>query len=153
MTTIVDIVEAVMAALAVNHGTYDLSGVDQVKEGTYDRPPGSRAFACVLPPDQTAGEAVARGEFYREQHSIVVRAWAPITNTSTTAQAQAARALAAELKVALDAARHDAGTALGECLDFATRAVTYQPADAGAPADWAYASLTLQTVHLRARGT
>ncbi len=153
MTTISDIIEAILAALAVNHGTYDLSGADQVKEGTYDRPPGSRAFACVLPPEQTAGEELSRGEFYRETHSIVVRVWAPVAATTTPGQAQATRALVTEVKVALDAARNDDATALGECTDFAVRGVTHQPAAADTPADWAYAALTLNTVHLRARGT
>ncbi len=154
MTTIAAIVSAIKTALNADLGTYDLSGVDQVKEGTYVGPPGSQAFIALLPAEQTGSEPLARDGFYRESYELQIRVWAPFTDEDPEARAIATRALVAEVKVALDTARHSATTnAIGRCVSFFCRAVEPDPSGGAAAPSWLYAAITYELSHNRLQGT
>ncbi len=155
MTTIAAIVAAIVAALKADHGGgYNLAGTDAVKEGTWSGPPGSTAFAAVVPPEQTGGEEQARGQIVLETHETEIRAWAPYTAEDTSLRAIAARTLADLLKGALDDARLDQGagaTALGRCTSCLVTRVVADPAGGSAGPSWVHVRLTLTTTHRRAR--
>lgn len=154
MTTISAVVAAIVTALSANLGTYNLSGSDQVKEGTYDKPPGSVAFAAVLPAEMTGAVGQMRNTAYLEDWTIKIRLWAPYTADTTGNRVQAARTLASEAKKALDAARDSStGTALTRCVRFATTGESPAPVNASAPSTWAHVELTLTLTLRRATQT
>lgn len=154
MTTISDIVAALFTALHADLGTYDLSGADAVKKGTYSRPPGEAGapFACILPPRQTTSEPRARDTHYLETYEVEIRVWAPYTATGTDNRTDASLAVAAEVKKALDAARHG-NTAITKCVSFFCRQADPHPSAALAPEGWALVALTYELSHNRRQGT
>lgn len=151
MTTLAAVTAAIVAALAANLGTFDLSATDQVKVGTYTSPPGSVAFAAIVPPRQTSSVGQMRNTAYLETYEIEVRLWAPVTASTTGDQASRAALIAAEAKKALDLARDTGGNALWKCVRFASTNGGPGPAAATAQPTWAYATVQL-TLTLR-RGT
>jgi hypothetical protein len=154
MTTIAAIISAIKAALNADLGTYDFAGAAQVKEGTYLGPPGSQAFIALLPAEQTGAEPLARDGWYREAYELELRVWAPYASEDPEARAIATRAMVAEVKVALDTARHSATTnALGRCTTFFCREVQPDPSGGTASPSWLYATLRYEFTHNRLRGT
>lgn len=150
MTTIADIVAAIVSALSADLGTYDLSATGAVREGTYSSPPSVGAFACVCPPRQRGSEW-ACAEFERETYAIEIRLWAPYTDETPEAHAAAERAIVAEAKAALMAARYS-NTALFRCLSFQATEGDPDPVVVDASPGWASHRLTIETVHNRATG-
>lgn len=154
MTTITAVVAAIVTALSANLGTYNLSGSDQVKEGTYEKPPGSVAFAAVLPAEMTGSVGQMRNTAYLEDWQIRVRLWAPYTADTSGNRVQAARTLASEAKKALDGARDSlSGNALWKCVRFAVTDENPAPVNASAPSTWAHAEITLTLTLRRATQT
>lgn len=152
MTTLSAITAALVTALAVDLGTFDLSGTDSVKRGTFSAPPISGPFAAIRPAEQLASEQQACGAWYLEELEILVDLWAPQTGDTTTDAAARAEALQAEAKAAIDAARF-AATALGRCVRFACAGVTLDPAAADAPMTWARSQLRIELTYRRTPGT
>jgi len=150
MTTIDAIVAAIVTALSADLGTYDLSATGSVREGTYTSPPGPGPFACVCPPRQRGSE-YACAEFERETHQIEVRLWAPYASETAEGHTAAERAIVAEAKAALMAARYGA-TALFRCLSFQVAEGDPDPVVVDASPGCASHRLTIETVHNRATG-
>lgn len=154
LNTLPAVVSHILSTLAVDLGTMDLSATDQVKEGTYLLPPGSTAFACLTPPAQTASEPWGRGpDWYVESFQAEIRAWAPVTDSTTDERAERARLLASEIKTALDNARVVPGPGLWRCVTFRVAAVQPDPAGATSLPTWARAVLTVEFTFRRATGT
>lgn len=152
MTTLDAIVAALLTGLAVDLGTYDLSGTDQVTEGAYLTPPGPVPSACVVPPVMRAAVEQARGAWYLETHTIEIRAWAPITETTPTVRSDEARQLAAELMARLDALRSDLASPLWRCVTWAATSLAHEPS--GDTGVWlARADVTITISYRRASGT
>lgn len=145
---------AIVAALAVDLGTYDLSATDQVQEGTFVQPPGSVAFAAVLPAQQIGAENQARNTLVLDTYLVRVRLWAPVTATTTGDRVSRGRLLAEEARTAIERARDTLGNALWKCVAFAvTDSVPHpSPATAAGPG-WARAELTITLTFRRASGS
>lgn len=152
MITLDAIVSALLAGLAVDLGTYDVSGTDQVVEGSYQTPPGPVPMVCVVPPRMTASVAQARGVWYLETHEIELRGWAPVTVTTTPVRADEARQLAAEIIQRLDQLRDDQSSVLYRCVEWAVTAQLHEPS--GDTGTWlARADVTLTISYRRQSGT
>lgn len=154
MNTLGAIIAAMVTALVADHGTFDLSGPDQVKVGTYDQPPTTaRPFACVVPPAQTASAPYGTGpDFYLETYRAEVRVWAPVTRGSTEDRAERARLVSAEVVQSLDAAR-TGDTAIWRCVYWRVVDSTPDPAAATALPGWARGQITIEFTFRRAVGT
>ena len=152
MTTITAIVTAIVTALTADLGTIDLSTTDQVQEGTFVRPPGSEAFAAVLPPRLLDSQGQARNLCYLETYEVVVRLWAPVPAATHESRVARSRLLQAEAQKALDGARDDTSTAIWRCVRWAVTGGDPHPAPAGA-ADWAHVALTITLTYRRGTGT
>lgn len=148
MTTIADIVAAIVTALSADLGTYDLSATGAVREGTYMSPPGAGAFACVCPPRQRGSEWACT-EFERETHQIEVLLWVPYAAETAEGHTAAERAIVAEAKAALTDARFTGG-ALFRCVSFQVTDGEPDPAAVDAAPGWASSRLLIETVHNRA---
>lgn len=151
MNTLSAVVTAVLAALAADLGTFDLSATDQVKEGTYVGPPGSVAFACLTPPALTDSEPQAIGAWYLETYTSEIRLWVPYTADTTDNRAQRGRLVADEAKAALEVVRA-AGGALFKCVAFRCESTNPEPG-ASLSASWVHAVLTLEFSFRRQSGT
>lgn len=157
MNTLSAVVSALVAALAADHGTFDLSGSDQVKEGTFDKPPVSaRPFACVVPPGRSA-PAVPQGVgplWYVESYRAEIRLWAPVTRSDTEDRAERWRLLAAEVVQTLDTLHATKnGNALARCRSFKVSAEDAETAGANVVPGWARGTLTVEFTFLRQSGT
>lgn len=152
MNTIAAITAALVTALAADLGTFDLSGADAVKRGTFSGPPISGPFVAIRPAEQLAGRQEACGAWYLEEVEILIDLWAPQTGDTTDDAAARAEVLQGEAKAAIDAARFDA-TALGRCVRFACTGVTLDPAAADAPMTWARSQLRIELTYRRTPGT
>lgn len=152
MNTLSAIQTAILAALAADLGTFDLSAADQVKEGTYAQPPGSVAFAGVTPPTLTGSEPQALDTWYLETHTCEVRLWVPFTADTTGNRASRGRLAADEAKAALDTARATLGNALWKCVTYRCESSAPEPAAATLPSTWSHAVLTLEFSFRRQSG-
>lgn len=156
MNTLPAVVSHILAVLAADVGTFDFSAQDAVKEGTYLQPPTSApsGFACLTPPAQTGSEPWGRGpDWYVETYAAEIRAWAPVTDSTTDERAERARLLASEIKVALDNARVVPGPGLWRCVTFRVASVVPDPAGATSLPGWARAVLTVEFTFRRSTGT
>lgn len=151
MNTLSAIVTAALAALAADLGTFDLSATDQVKEGAYDRPPGSVAFACITPPELSSSEPQAQDAWYLETYTCEVRLWVPFTADTTGNRSARGRLVADEAKAALDLARA-AGGALFKCVTYRCESTVPEPG-ATTSTSWVNAVLTLEFSFRRLAGT
>ena len=152
MTTLTAIQAAIVAALAADLGTFDLSATDQVKEGTYQMPPGSTAFAAVEPIAVTDSEPQGRARWFRRRALVTIRLWAPYTAETTGDRAARARLLLHEAAAALDAARRVGTNALYRCQRFLIRSAQPDPAAANAPSTWASGALVVELTFLSTSG-
>lgn len=153
MNTLSAIQTAILAALAADLGTFDLSAADQVKEGTYAGPLGSLAFACVTPPKLAASEPQALDAWYLETHTCDVRLWVPFTTDTTGNRAARGRLVADEAKAALDIARATLGSALWKCVTYRCDSTVPEPAVSSVTHTWVHATLTLEFSFRRENGT
>lgn len=153
MNTLSAIVTALLAALAVDAGTFDLSGSDQVKEGTFVANPLSVAFACLTPPELVESTPETRDEWYLETFQTEVRLWVPFTADTTGNRAARGRLVADEVKALLDNARANVGSALWRCVYFRTATVDPDPANATASHSWVHTTLTVEFTFRRLVGT
>lgn len=155
MTTIDAIIAQVMTALTADLGVYDLSGTDQVKEGTFEMPPiSARPFIAVLPAVQNRGEEQNRGEWTVEDWMLPLRLWAPFTSNSTTSWVAQQRALSREVRIALDAARNNAtGLPMWRCLNWAVTGEQPYSANASSAPTWVHTELTIEFTIRRSIGT
>lgn len=154
MNTLGAIVAAILAALAVDHGTFDLSGPDQVQVGTFADPPVSRAFAGLVPPALTNSVPQGVGpDWYVETYRAELRLWGKVTKSDTEDRATRWRLFAAEVVQSLDNARTDGSNALWRCRSW--RVATSEPETAGANVvpGWAHGRLTIEFTFLRRSGT
>jgi hypothetical protein len=148
MNTLGAVVSALIAALAVDLGTFDLSGPDQVQEGTFDKPVGSRAFAGITPPALTASAPYGVGpDFYLETYRTTVRLWGKVQRSDTEDRAERARLLTSEVMAALnpDALGDDPATvAIWRCVYWRVAATDPETAGATEVPGWARAALTIE---------
>lgn len=156
MNTLPNIVAALLAALAADHGTFDLSGDDQVQQGTFDKPPVSRAFAALVPPGRSS-PAVPQGrgpDWYVESYRAEIRLWAPVTRSDTEDRADRWRLLAAEIVQTLDTLHTTRdGNALARCRTWRVAAEDPETAGANVVPGWAHGRITIEFTFLRASGT
>lgn len=157
MNDLPSILSALVAALSVDHGTFDLSGDDQVKEGTYPSPPVSRAFASFVPPEQIESVPYGVGpDFYLETYRLELRLWAQVTDSTPGTRAARGRLIDGEVRQTLDTARlgnDDAIIAIWRCVRWRVASAKPDPAAAKALAGWAQARLTIEFQFRRAVGT
>lgn len=153
MTSLGDIVAAIIAALNVDLGTFDLSESGQVLEGTYDEPPGSVAFACLPPARQVAAAQQCAGVFVLRTMQQEIRLWAPATEGTPANHVERARLLVDEATTAIDAARQTGGNPLWKCIRFQVGRIEPDDVVVTDPPFWAYATLTLEYTYRRQTGT
>lgn len=153
MTTLSAIIAAILTALSVNLGTFDLSVTGRVHEGTYTLPTDGPAFACVMPARLLSSEERTRGEWFLETHEVRIRLWGQVTTSGPDDRVVRGRLLQEEAKIVLDNARANLSTALWRCIDYSCNAVEPQPSGATAAAGWAFAELVLNFSFRRASGT
>lgn len=157
MNTLSAIVSALVTALSVDLGTFDLSGPDQVQEGTFDKPPISRTFAGIAPATLTASAPYGTGpDFYLETYRTTVRLWAKVQRADTEDRAERARLLTAEVMQALnpDALGDDPATvAIWRCVYWRVASTDPETAGATEVPGWARAALTIEFTFRRAAGT
>jgi hypothetical protein len=156
VNTLPNIIAAIVAALAADHGAFDLSGSDQVKVGTFDKPPvTARPFAAIVPPALTASTPQGVGpDWYVETYRCEVRLWAPVTRSDTEDRAERWWLFAAEVVQTLDTAHATKdGNALARCRSW--RAAAWDPETAGAHVvpGWAHGKITIEFTFLRQSGT
>lgn len=154
--SLADMVAAIKAALQADLGTFDLSGSDAVKEGTFQQPPaGIAPFAAIEPPT-VAGEPQGRARWYLRTATLTIRLWGTWSNTATAGttgdRAARARLLMDEAMAALETARRTGGSALYQCVSFVVRGSTPDPAMANVPSQYAYATLTVEFSYRRTAG-
>jgi hypothetical protein len=153
MNTLPNIVAAILVALTVNLGTFDLSGVDQVQEGTWEAPPGSVAFACLPPAELISSVGECRNAYYLETWRQTVRLWAPSTSSGTEVRASTSRQLAAQAQQVLDNARANGASACWRVVRWEITGARVNPSAATANSTWAYAELVITFAFRRATGT
>lgn len=153
MTTPAAVIAAVVATLSTVWGAYNLSGDGQVLEGTYSEPPGSFAFAAILPAELTDSKEQALGSWFLEDWTLKVRVWAPTTEATTTARATASRAAAAEAVQRLDTTRATLGTAAWKCIRWAVTSVEFDPAGMAEAPAWGRAEISITFSVRRQSGT
>jgi hypothetical protein len=122
-----EVTAALLAAIAADLGTFDLSATDAVQEGWYALPPASAPFACVyLPSDAVESIPVARERWFNVTAVYTVTAWAPFTAETSGNRQQRASLLADEIKTAIETARRTAGNNLVKLTQMSVGAVDIQ---------------------------
>jgi hypothetical protein len=150
VTTLPNIVAAILTALAADLGTFDLSGDDQVKEGTYTDPPtgSERCFACLPPAELVSSEPHGQPvAYYLETWRQTIRAWAPSTASTADSKASTSRQLVAQIEQVLDRARlndYPAATVpIWACATWVVSGAKQNPSAANAALTWAHVELTV----------
>lgn len=154
MNTLPAIVSAILSVLAADHGSIDLSPAQRVKEGTFERPPGSFAFACLCPPELIDSVPFGRGpDWYDETYQAEIRLWCPVADGTPEDRAEKSRLIQAEVQQALDNAKAGSNNTIWRTWGWAVRRTRPDPASPNVLPGWAHCRLTLEFKFKRRSGT
>lgn len=151
MTNLADITAALVAALAVRLGSFDLTGTDSVKVGTFGEPPTSAPFVGIAPGQVSRVPFDLRQRKWTNTATFVIRLWVPSTREDLPQRSAAAIEAAVYGLRALEAAR-TADRRLLLCSSFVPKLAGLDQASARSPQSFATARLTIEAVYVTEQG-